>query len=210
MDKIFSLLKNPVAIAALLVVIGIGSFFGFQYMQDQKELRYFEELAAKRSDGAAYVEQLLKARQDLKDSNKDNDFAAYANIGVNLNIFGEKAEALKWYEKALFIDPENLLVLNNMADIYSDLALYEKAEAKWLELTELYPNKTMFYRSLGYLYWYRMQKSPQDIEALFKRGLEAAENDPDLINWLMSYFLETGNNVKFVEYANLLNAQPKP
>lgn len=209
MSKVFTVLKNPIAIAALLVVIGIGSFFGFQYLQDQKELRYFEGLAAKRSDGAQFVEPLLKARQDLKDNSKDNDFAAYANIGVNLNIFGEKEEALKWYEKALSIDPESLLVLNNMADIYSGLGQYEKAEQYWLKLTSLYPDKTMFYRQLGYLYWYHMQKSAQDIEALFRRGLGATGNDPDLLNWLIAYFLETGNNVKFAEYANLLNAQGK-
>jgi tetratricopeptide (TPR) repeat protein len=200
---------NKILLATLFVIVGIGAFFGFQYVQDQKELRYFEGLAAKRPDGATYVEQLLRARKDLEDDNKDNDFTAYVNIGVNLNIFGEKQEALKWYEKALLIDPESLLVLNNMADIYSDLGQYDKAEAYWLKLTELYPDKTMFYRSLGYLYWYRMQKSPQEIEALFKKGLEATENDPDLLNWLISYFSETGNNAKFAEYANLLNAGKK-
>lgn len=206
MRTISLLLKNPVALAVVLLIAGVGAFLGFQYMQDQKELRYFEGLAAKRQDGAVYVEQLLKARQELKDGNKDNDFAALISMGVNLNIFGEKEEALKWYEKALLVDPESLLVLNNVADIYSDLGQYDKAEQNWLELTRLYPDKAMFYRSLGYLYWYRMQKSPQDIEALFKRGLEATGNDPDLLNWLVSYFLETGNNIKFAEYANLLNA----
>jgi len=196
-----------IIVVLVLLGAGVGAFLGLQYTQGQKELRYFEGLASRRpDDGAHFVEQLLKVRQDLKDSNKDNDFAAYTNIGVNLNIFGEKEEALKWYEKALFIDPESLLVLNNMADIYSDLGQYEKAEQYWLELTRLYPDKAMFYRSLGYLYWYRMQKSPQDIEALFKKGLEATKNNPDLLNWLTSYFLETGNNAKFVEYANMLNA----
>lgn len=196
-------------IIVIVLIAGIGIFFSFQYIQDQQELRYLKSLAAKRQDGATYVEQLLKARQELQDKNKDNDFAALISMGVNLNILGEKKEALKWYEKALLIDASSILVLNNVADIYSDLGQYDKAEEKWLELISLYPNKTMFYRSLGYLYWYRMQKSPQDIEALFKRGLETAENDPDLLNWLISYFLETGNNIKFAEYANLLNAQSK-
>ncbi|MDO8474028.1 MAG: hypothetical protein Q7S62_00515 [bacterium] len=209
MQRILLLFKNPAVVVFLFAVAGIGAFFGIQYVQDQKELRYFEGLAAKRSDGSQFVEQLLKARKDLKDSNKDNDFAAYANIGVNLNIFGEKAEALQWYGKALLIDPESLLVLNNVADIYSDLGQYDKAEQNWLKLTELYPDKTMFYRSLGYLYWYRMQKSPQDIEALFKKGLAATNNNADLLTWLISYFSETGNNVKFAEYANLLNAGKK-
>ncbi len=210
MQRILLLLKNPIALSVLLAIAGGGVFFGLQYMQDQKELRYFEGLALKRpDDGSQFVEQLLKARQDLRDGKKDNDFAAYADIGVNLNIFGEKAEALKWYEKALLIDPESLLVLNNMADIYSDLGRYDKAEQNWLELIRLYPDKTMFYRSLGYLYWYRMQKSPQYIEELFKKGLGVTDNNTDLLAWLISYFSETGNNVKFAEYANLINAGKK-
>jgi len=207
MNKISLLFRNPVVMGVLLVIIGTSAFFGLQYVQDQQELRYFSELAAKRpDDGNQLIEQLLKARQDLRDNTKDNDFTAYASIGVHLNIFGEKEEALKWYEKAFSIDPESLLVLNNMADIYSDLGNYDKAEQNWLKLTELYPDKTMFYRSLGYLYWYRMHKSPQDIEALFKRGLEATNSNSDLLTWLISYFSETGNNVKFAEYANMLNA----
>lgn len=209
MNKILLLLKNPIVLVVVLIVAGVGAFFSFQYMQDQEELQYLKGLAVKRADGTVYVDQLLKARQELKDKNTDNDFAALTNMGVNLNILGEKEEALKWYEKALLADPTSLLVLNNMADIYSDLGQYDRAEQNWLELVRLYPNKTMFYRSLGYLYWYRMQKSSQDIEALFKRGLEATSNDPDLFNWLLSYFLETGNNAKFAEYANLLDAQRK-
>lgn len=192
----------------LFLAAGTG-FFAVRYVQDQREVRYFQGLAERHPDGATFVEQLLKARQDLKDKNKDNDFAAYANIGVNLNILGEKQEALKWYEKALAIDSANLLVLNNMAGIFSDLGNYDKAEEYWLKLTQLYPDNTMFYRSLGYLYWYRMQKSPEAIEALFKKGLEATDNNIDLLTWLISYFSETGNNVKFAEYANLLNAGKK-
>lgn len=209
MQKFLSLFKNPIVLVAVLVIAGIGAFVGFRYLQDRQEVQYLRSLEIKRADGAMYVDQLLKARQELADTNADNDFAALTSMGVNLNILGEKERALEWYEQALAKDPQNILVLNNMADIYSDLRQYDRAEGKWLNIIRLYPDKTMFYRSLGYLYWYRMQKSPQDIEALFKGGLEATENDPDLLNWLLSYFLETGNNGKFVEYTNILNAQRK-
>ena len=202
------LLKQKIIILALSIGILLGfAIYGVAYIQDKREAAYFQNLESKREDGALYVEQLFKARAELQDHDKTNDFAAYANTGVALNILGEKQEALTYYQKALAIDPASLLVLNNMADIFSDLGKYDKAEAYWLKLTQLYPDKTMFWRSLGYLYRYRMHKSSQEIEGFFKKGLSATNNNADLITWLISYFEETRNNEKFAEYANLLNAK---
>lgn len=195
------------ACVGIALGLGIDQFLSFQ---EKREITYLQGLAAKRPDGQAYVAELLKARAQLKDSYKNNDFAAHVSFGVNLNILGEQQKALRSYEKALKVEANNLLVLNNMANIFSDLGQYDKAQVYWLKLTELYPDKTMFWRSLGYLYRYRMQKSSQQIEEFFKKGLAATNNNPDLLTWLIAYFQETGNNEKFAEYANLLsNAKPK-
>lgn len=197
--------KIIIVVVSLGILLGVA-IYGVLYLQDKREVSYFQSLATARPDGQTYVDELFKARSQLKDKDKANDFAGYVSLGVNLNILGEKREALTYYEKALAIDPDSLLVLNNMADMFSDLGQYDKAEAYWLKLTQLYPNKTMFWRALGYMYRYRLQKSPQEIEEFFKQGLSITNNDPDLIHWLISYFQETGNNEKFAEYANLLNA----
>lgn len=207
MNQVFALLKNPIGVAVLLGIVGVGAFFGLQYMQDQQEIAWMNSLAGRHPEGAQYVQELLKARAELRDRNKENDFSAELRMGIQLNLLLEKEKALAWYEKALQQDPTNILALNNIANIYNDLGQYDRSEATWLQLIAAYPNKPSFYRSLGYLYWYRLYKSPGDIEALFKRGLEASNNDPDLLTWLIAYFQETGNNEKFAEYANLLNAQ---
>ena len=165
---------------------------------------FLESLVDRHPEGEAYVAELLMATDELKDDIADNDFSAYLRMGVNLNLLKEQERALEWYQKALEQDSINLLALNNMANIYNDLGQYDKSEGAWLKLIETYPDKTQFYRSLGYLYRFRMQKSPDEIEAFFKRGLRTTNNNPDLITWLMGYFEETGNNEKWVEYANLL------
>ncbi|TSD04585.1 MAG: hypothetical protein Greene071421_71 [Parcubacteria group bacterium Greene0714_21] len=204
------MLKQKLIILVVFFGILLGfAFYGASYLEDKREVSYFQSLANTRPDGQTYVDELFTARSQLKDKDKANDFAGYVSLGVNLNILGQKQEALGYYQKGLVIDPTNLLVLNNMAGIFSDLGQYDKAEAYWLKLTELYPDKTMFWRSLGYLYRYRMQKSSQEIEEFFKKGLSATNNDADLITWLISYFEETLNNEKFAEYANLLNAKLK-
>ena len=202
--------KQKIIILVVFIGILLGfALYGASYLEDKRQVSYFQSLANTRSDGQPYVDELLKARSQLKNKDTTNDFAGYVSLGVNLNILGEKQEALTYYQKALAIDPVSLLVLNNMADIFSDLGQYDNAEAYWLKLTQLYPDKTMFWRSLGYLYRYRLQKSSQEIEDFFKKGLSATNNSPDLISWLISYFEETRNNEKFAEYANLLNAKRK-
>ena len=210
MQKTLLLLKNPRLILASLAVIGIGvALIGFSSWREQQEIAWLNSLASRHPEGEQYVQELLQAKEELKDSDKKNDFSAYLRTGIYLNLLGEKKEALEWYEKALAQDPTNILALNNSANIYNDLGQYDASEDTWLKLIAAYPNRPAPYRSLGYLYWYRLYKSPGDIEDFFKRGLAATNNDPDLLTWLISYFQETGNNEKFAEYANLLNAQGK-
>lgn len=198
-------------IIGVLLLLGIGvAFAGVSYWKDQQETAWIKSLADRHPEGEQYAQELLQAKQALKDNDKKNDFSAYLRMGIYLNLLGEKEKALEWYGKALQQDSTNVLALNNIANIYDELGRYDKAEEAWLKLIAAYPDKPSFYRSLGYLYRYRLYKSPGDIEALFKKGLVATSNDPELLTWLIAYFQETGNNVKFAEYANLLNAQSKP
>lgn len=188
----------------LAVLILTGGVFFFLYWQDQKEIAFIESLVGRHPEGKTFVAEILKARQELKDSDPKNDFAAFLRLGVNFNHLGEKQRALEFYNQALKTDPKNILALNNVAEIYSDLGDYQKAEEYFLKLVEYYPDKTDFYRKLGYLYRYHLNKTPSEIENLFKTGLEKTNNSADLITWLISYYQEIGDNQKFVEYANLL------
>ena len=170
---------------------------------------FYEGLSERHPQGELFVQEVLKALDELEDEDETNDLNAFLAMGSNLNLLEEKEEALQWYEKAFLLDSTSLIALNNTANIYSDLGRYEESETAWLTLLEVYPDRVPAYRSLGYLYRFRLLKSSEEIEAFFVKGFEATNNHPDLFNWLISYFLETGNNEKFVEYANLLNANSK-
>jgi tetratricopeptide (TPR) repeat protein len=171
---------------------------------------FLEELKTRHPEGESYVAGMLEARVLLQDNDKTNDLSAVLDIGTYLNLLGEKELAAGWYQGALDIDPINILALNNLANIYDELGYYTDSEAAWLDLISLYPDKPQFYRSLGYLYRYRLNKSPAEIEAFFEVGLEATNNHADLLSWMISYFLEIGDNERFAKYANLLNAQSRP
>lgn len=170
---------------------------------------FLEELKTRHPEGEAYVKAMVEARALLEDEDRSNDLSALLNIGTYLGLLGEKELAVGWYQGALSIDPANFLALNNLANIYDELGYYAESEAVWLQLIALYPDKPQLYRSLGYLYRYRLGKSPAEIETFFQKGLEATNNHPDLFSWLLSYFQEIGDNERFAKYANLLNAQSK-
>jgi tetratricopeptide (TPR) repeat protein len=209
MPQKFFLIITFLIIALFLV----ASFFLLNYFQEkekeEKEIAFYKSLAKNHPRGEEFVKEILEYRKFLKDKNPDNDLKAYLAIGINLNLLGQKEKALEFYERALAIDPKNILALNNIAEIYNDLGQYKKAEYYWLKLINFYPEKTIFYRRLGYLYRYRLRKTSEEIEEFFRKGLEKTDNHPDLLNWLISYYQEIGNNKKFVEYANLLIEKSK-
>ena len=217
--------KIIVVVIVVLLLVGVGFVLSSSKNLKQSEKKQetrddilapvvidrvpYESLKDRHPRGDEFVQGILNALDDLEDEDSINDLNALLAMGANLNLLEEKEEALEWYGKALLLDLTNITALNNIANIYSDLARYEESETAWLTLLEAYPNRVPAYRSLGYLYQFRLLKSPEEIEALFLKGLEATNNHFDLFNWLISYFLETGNNEKFVEYANLLNASSK-
>jgi len=210
LDAVLKLVKTikvtlkTIIFALLFLILGAALTVGFLFYQDKKETEYFKSLVKNHPEAEKFVEELLKAKGELKDNQKENDFSALLRIAVNLNLLGDKKLALRYYEKTLKKDPKNFLALNNVANLYSDLGDYQKAEEYFLRLISYYPDKTMPYRSLGYLYRYRLNKTPAEIEEFFKKGLEATNNHPDLLSWLIAYFQEIGDNYRFVKYANLI------
>jgi tetratricopeptide (TPR) repeat protein len=197
------LLKLVFFSVALLVLAGI--VLTWWLWQDRREVAFIRSLAGRHPQGETFVQEILSARQKLRDLDPKNDFAALLQLGVNHNLLGEKEKALSFYFQALKKDPTNILALNNAGEIYSDLGNYQKAEEFWLKLVEDYPTEPSFYRKLGNLYRYRLNKTPAQIEEFFQKGLEQTDNHIDLLSWLVNYFLEIGDNVRFAEYANLLS-----
>jgi tetratricopeptide (TPR) repeat protein len=79
------------------------------------------------------------------------DFAlAHNDLGVVVYVLGEKAEALKHYERAHELDPENVTIKKNLADYYYvELKRIEDALKLYLEI---------------------LKKDPKDIEILMILG----------------------------------------
>ena len=114
-------------------------------------------------------------------------------IAVGKANEGDKEGALADYLRLLEEYPNDLLLLNNTAVLYSDMGQWNKSEEYYLRLLETYPGLTQGYRMLAYLYQYRFDNGGEKALALIEDGLSKTNNDTDLIRWLIGYYTEAGD-----------------
>jgi len=114
-------------------------------------------------------------------------------IAVGKANEGDKEGALADYLRLLEEYPNDLLLLNNTAVLYSDMGQWNKSEEYYLRLLEAYPGFVQGYRMLAYLYQYRFDNGEEKALALIEDGLSKTNNNPDLIRWLIGYYTEIGD-----------------
>lgn len=73
-------------------------------------------------------------------------------MAFELKRAGKKDKAIKYYEKALEIDPENIAAMNDLANIWSDLGAKDKAMKYHLYLTKMQPDTVEGWINLGVYY----------------------------------------------------------
>src|SRR5574344_1136943 len=70
--------------------------------------------------------------------------------GANLSFAGEKSEALKMYEKALEINPKNIMALREKGVIEAQLDNMDIAEIDLKKVLEIDSKDSIALRNLGY------------------------------------------------------------
>jgi hypothetical protein len=62
---------------------------------------------------------------------------------------------------------------------------------------------------LAYLYEYRFNDDEAKIKALIDSGLAKNNNDQSLLNWIIDYYTQKGDEDKALPYKNLLEQSNK-
>ena len=119
---------------------------------------------------------------------------------------GKLQEALTDYLALEKTYPTSILLLNNIADLYSDMSNWTKSAEYYKKLIAAHPDYTPAYRMLGYLYEYHMGNKEVDIKALFDAGLKVTNNSSDLAGWMAAYYEEQGSPAKAAPYAAIVAA----
>ncbi len=143
-------------------------------------------------------------QQNQNSSEKEQSINQRVLDAVGKANTGNKEQALNDYLAILNEDPANLIVLNNIADLYSDMSNWTKSEEYYKKLIEVHPEYIPGYRMLAYLYWYRFNDDEVKIKSLIDNGLEKNNNHPDLLSWIINYYQEKGEGEKALPYSNLL------
>jgi len=167
--------KNKYILIGVLIIIALVSLFFLMNKSNEDVINNGEVI---NNENELNEEDILREKT-LVAVGKAND--------------GDKEGALNDYLSLLEEYPNDLLLLNNTAVLYSDMGDWEKSEEYYLRLLEAYPTLTQGYRMLAYLYQYRFDDGEAKALALIEEGLIKTDNDPNLIRWLIGYYTEKDN-----------------
>ena len=194
--------KYQIFIIVLLLTIIIGLFFYFKNRKifNKEDIFFLPK-------GVTLTEEQQRKFNEAKEAlqNNPNDVDALIKIAQLKYFFNNLEGAKKVYLRALSLKPDDLLILNNLADIYNQLKDYENAEKILLKLTETSPGWINGFRELKSLYRFHMKEKYPRIEGILLKGLEEnkelyGEAPVDFYAMLATFYKDTGQKEKAIPY----------
>jgi tetratricopeptide (TPR) repeat protein len=195
--------KVIIAIIALVLIVGAGIFIYYLKNRPSQEMRDLLFLP----EGAVLTEeQQLKydtARTVLEENfNNGSALIAIAQIKYELS---DLDGAVRVYLKALEFRPDDIVILNNLGDIYNQKEEYEQAAKMYLTIIKTNPKWINSYRELSSIYFYNFPERYAEMEGLLLNGLEKTkefdgEAPVDFYSMLAVFYDRTENMAKAIEY----------
>jgi tetratricopeptide (TPR) repeat protein len=154
-------------------------------------------------------EQQVTEQQNNNQTQNTEDTALRTKILAIVGIAneGKKQEALTQYLALEKDNPTDMMLLNNIASLYSDLSNWTKSEEYYKKLLVAHPDNINGYRMLAYLYQYRFNDDETKIKALIDDGLAKTNNDQSLLAWIIDYYQQKDEGDKALPYSKLLTEQ---
>ena len=199
--------KNLIIISIIIIILvfgGLWYFFGLEN-NDNNPADNLNQLAVDYPGLSAEIADVEKWQEELK--NDPERVETYTTLGIVLKTLADKAcdlevpdckdfyqAALDNYEDAIALtNRSNTLFMVNAASMAKYLGRYEVAEEYYKEAISVSPGDYSYYVSLAELYEYRMNKSQEDILAVYDEGITRVIN-PDILEDYKNDYLERVNN----------------
>lgn len=148
----------------------------------------------------AAEKSLEEPRNKKTEQELSNDFKVWYRLGRFRKMLNDYQGAAEAWIEAGKIAPENSAPFANLADLYTYfLKDYQKAEEAYLRAIQLFPT-VEFYRNFADFYRISMPDQPNRVEEVILQGLKIYPEHTDLLGYLASYFRETGQKDKAIEY----------
>lgn len=204
--------KKKIFLVIIVIVLILGGLFAWQVWRWQGNLSGIKN----------YVVNLFSGEK--KEGLPDNIQAAYdtlktdpTNIDAYLALASwkrdknELADAIELYKAALSVEPQNTLLLMNVAELYVRNQQYPEAEAAYLKVMEVNPKWLAAYRGLSDLYRYQMPEKQDQIPVILQKGLDAnSENELYFVGPLAIYYKDFGTKEEAIKwYERLIKLDPE-
>src|SRR3989339_44291 len=177
--------RQIILIAGVIVLVAV--VLGLFWMAFTAEDRAMAKAAGNHPQGEKFLQQYRDAKAEFKD---------YPG-------------AIESYKKSYEFNPNSMIALNNLGDIYTRMENYSKAEEMYLESIGKFSDYTQSYYALIDLYRNYMQEKKENIEKVLLKGLEGLPNDQNLLSLLAGYYRETKQIDKaIVIYEKILALRP--
>ncbi len=197
------------SLAVITVVLVLGCLYWYiPWSQDQalREEWRQEEATAKRLEILEEFEEKLKTVKT-----KAEKFEALAEIGFSRYTLDDYQGAVKYWQKALELEPKASITWYNLGNAYKSLENFPQAEAYFKEAinSEFVGATPLFYKALADLYWYKIPEKKGDITSVYMIGLVKDPKNIELIGALGSYYEKIGNkDMAYKQYLKILNIDP--
>jgi len=186
-------------IAGIVVIIVTVIIFYYPKYTAQKEKKHLEELIENYSNPEQARKWVSSAEEKLSDSDLSNDNKGYFEYGFAYYQFKEFDKAIDYFKKALEKNPKDITSLKNTANSYKELGEYEKSEEYFKKIVEIDSTRADIYIEIATLYWHHMDKK-DEVQEIISKGLVANPDNPDLLSFLASFYKDTGEKKKALQY----------
>ena len=205
-NKTMSKKDSFIFIAIAAIILAGAGFYAWKKIKagQKEEWRDFLVLEIKNSDLpdyalARYKEDFYLAQEDLE---KDiTDFNAWLELGLTKKVVGDYEGAAEIWVYASNLQPQNTVILGNLGDLYGNfMSKPEEAELMYKKALSINSKDENLIVGLADLYRYRLPGKENLYEPTLLDGLKAAPDNPSLVAALASYYRNSNQTQKAIEY----------
>ncbi len=153
--------------AAILLALSVSLHPGESSAQKRgdDELSRFDRLAEEATllNKRGRADEVLALLKPFKEDKKNNSALFFNELGVAYRQKGTLPEAVHSYQRALSLDPENPVIMKNLADVYYLQKEYSKAAEQCQKALRSNPRFHQAHSTLGQAY-YRLGKYQEALE----------------------------------------------
>lgn len=203
--------KMKIIVAVIVIVLIAGGLLAWQTWSWQEKMgdlrNYIVSLFA--GEKEELPADIRAAYETLK--NDPTDVSAYMKIAAWKRDQGQLKDAIKLYESALEVRPDDTLLLMNSAELYTRNQQYAEAAGAYVKVMASNPKWLAAYRNLADLYRYQMPERSSEIPVILKRGLDAnSENELYFVGPLAIYYKDFGPEEEAIRwYERLIELDPE-